>query len=307
MSLFKSKKKQLTRRELVLQRREASADQTASDLKEAANYRRSRTLSAKRAPLNEDKSERQQVWKLRQKRQKFSLILFGTIASSLIVIGLLSQLSASTQLQTPDLQSQSNSGRYIELIDKYYTSRPLERLRFMLDESALHAFFLEQAPEVKTIRMARGDQLGTSKMQLSFRQPTVQWASGKSTYYVDDSGITFEKSYFTDPGIVVNDQSGVPYQPGQEVINRQFLSFLGQSVSMLRDNQRPVSEVILPPNTIRQVEFKLVDPAHTIKMTVDRSAESQVQQALHALEYMDENKTIPEYLDVRVNQRVFYK
>ena len=56
---------------------------------------------------------------------------------------------------------------------------------------------------------------------------------------------------------------------GQEVINRQFLSFLGQAVSEFSQHKMNVSEVILPANTVRQVWFKVEGRETQIRMTVD--------------------------------------
>ena len=42
-------------------------------------------------------------------------------------------------------------------------------------------------------------------------------------------------------------------------------------------------------------------------MTVDRAAVAQVDQAVKAMRFIDERRLRPEYLDVRVDQRVFYK
>ena len=42
-------------------------------------------------------------------------------------------------------------------------------------------------------------------------------------------------------------------------------------------------------------------------MTVDRSAQAQVKQAIATLGYLDNNGAKPGYIDVRVDQRSFYK
>ena len=42
-------------------------------------------------------------------------------------------------------------------------------------------------------------------------------------------------------------------------------------------------------------------------MTVDRSAQAQVKQAIATLSYLDNNGAKPGYIDGRVDQRSFYK
>jgi hypothetical protein len=104
--------------------------------------------------------------------------------------------------------------------------------------------------------------------------------------------------------MAVGDESGLPTRGGQEVINRQFLSFLGQAVSEFSQYKMNVSEVILPANTVRQVWFKVEGRETQIRMTVDRSAQAQVKQVIATLSYLDNNGAKPGYIDVRVDQKI---
>ena len=149
--------------------------------------------------------------------------------------------------------------------------------------------------------------MARSSDKLTFRQPIAQWSSGNKVYFVDDGGVTFEQNYFNPPTVAVRDESGLPTRGGQEVINRQFLSFLGQAVSEFSQHKLKVSEAILPANTVRQVWFKVEGRESQIRMTVDRSARSQVRQAIVTLGYLDKNGQSSGYIDVRVDQRSFYK
>ena len=119
--------------------------------------------------------------------------------------------------------------------------------------------------------------------------------------------MTFERNYFAPPKLTVKDQSGAPLSGGQEVINQRFLSFLGQAVSQFAKNNLSVSEIVLPQDTVRQVLFLVEDKGYAVKMTVDTAAAAQVDQAVRAMRFIDERRLRPEYLDVRVDQRVFYK
>jgi hypothetical protein len=94
---------------------------------------------------------------------------------------------------------------------------------------------------------------------------------------------------------------------GQEVINRQFLSFLGQAVSAFKKEQVVVTEVVLPVETVRQVLFQLEGRPYPVKMTIDRGATAQVAEAMKAMRHLDAQGVSPQYIDVRVDQRVFYR
>lgn len=304
MGLFGRKKasKQLSRREILAQRRAAEHSPAA----DSGSYRRSRTL-AKSHGTGPVESERQAGWQLRQKRRKLLLWLSGSIGGALVVLLLLSQLSATVYIRTPNPEHAKFQDKYVAVLNEYLSVRPLERLRFATDQLAMEQYIINQTPEVRSAELVAGTSLGEGALQLSFRQPTLQWSSGGKTYYVDDLGVTFEQNYFADPAISVKDDSGVPAELGQEVVNRSFLSFLGQAVSLFTQNGLEVSGVVLPDSTVRQVEFQLGGKPYAVKMTVDRSAEEQVNEAMHAIKFIDANRRKPQYIDVRVDQRVFYK
>lgn len=298
----KKSQKDLSRREIIARRRLSEVSESTPH--DTGSFRRSRTLSSVR-PVSES-SERQVAWELRTKRRKLLSWLAGSVMAVALLLFLLSQLAATVKVVGPG-GSDSRFGQYAAALDQYFAARPLERLRFMVHQPSLQAFFGEKAPEVQSVRLVSGGELGSALMQVSFRQPTVQWVSGEKKFFVDDLGVTFEKNYFKEPAISVEDKTGIPPELGQEVVNRRFLSFLGQAVSLLRQDGATVSGIILPQDTIRQVEFSIQDKPYRIKMTVDRGVEAQVKEAAHAMKYIDQRSMRPSYIDVRVDQRVFYR
>ena len=297
----KKSDKNLSRREIAARRQVENYDNLPTQ-----SYRRNRTLNSRQTISPLEASERLEAHNLVRKRRHMMQKLFITAVCLAVVVFLLFQLTISVSVQTPDAKSSSNSGKYASVLNEYYNTHPAERFRFFLNNNDLRQFFLQKAPEVKTIRV-EGDFLARSAAKLTFRQPVAQWSSGNKVYFVDDSGVTFEQNYFNPPKVAVRDESGLPTRGGQEVINRQFLSFLGQAVSEFSQHKLKVSEAILPANTVRQVWFKVEGRESQIRMTVDRSARSQVRQAIVTLGYLDKNGQSSGYIDVRVDQRSFYK
>ena len=292
-----------TRREIAARRQAALINEDSSF--ETA-YRRNRNLNTRHTASPVETSERTvQHAKSRRRRTRWIILLSSALV--LIVIGLLAwQCTVTVSVQTPDAASAKEANRYHRLIDEYLSARPVERFLFVLNHQSLASFFLEKAPEVKTVRL-EADQLARPRLKLTFRQPVVQWTSGDKSYFVDDAGVTFSTIYVSSPSVIVKDQSGVPTAAGQEVINRHFLSFLGQAVAGFREHQLEVTKIILPQNTIRQALLSIKGRPYSIKMTTDREAAAQVAQAVKAMAFFQGSGATPAYIDVRVNQRVFYK
>lgn len=304
MKLPFSKKKSesnLSRREIAARRQAKIYEDLPTQL-----YRRNRTLNSRQAISPLEASERLEAHELVKKRRSVVRRLFMTAVGLAIIVFLLFQLTIDISIQTPDMKSSNSSKKYVAALNEYYSAHPAERFRFFLNNNDLKQFFLQKAPEVKNIRI-EGDFLARSAVKLTFRQPVAQWSSGGRAYFVDDGGVTFEQNYFDAPAVAVRDESGLPTRGGQEVINRQFLSFLGQAVSAFAQYKIKVSEATLPASTVRQVWFKVEGRATQVRMTVDRSAQSQVKQAIITLEYLGKAGNTPEYIDVRVDQRSFYK
>lgn len=303
MGLFGKKKTPLTRREIVAQRREQSVETAATS---PQSYRQNTTLNSRHTASPAESSERLAMHRLLQQRRRLMKYLLAIIISLAVVVSLLYQLVIQVSVISPNPMSASDTEKYTKLIDEYYALRPAERFRFFANHNDMVAFFLEKAPEVKTIRI-EGKSLAHGLVKLTFRQPVARWDVSGKTYFVDDSGVTFERNYFQSPSVIVKDESGVPTSGGDAVANRQFLSFLGQAVSHFHQKGYTVTEVILPANTVRQVHFRLKDHRFVIKTTVDRGVAAQVAQADASIRALSQQAAEISYIDVRVDQRSFYK
>ena len=300
--------RQPSRRDIAASRRVSVVPEsaTAPALDSSQAFRRSRTLVKR--PSTES-SERQVTHTLRAKRRKVVSGLLISLSVIAVLVGLLGQLSATVQVATPSgvTTDQQLQERYAAVFTDYTRTRPLERLRFMVDSTVLHAHFLEKAPEVQSVRVVSGDALATSMLELSFRQPVLRWESGGKQYYVDGQGVTFERNYFSEPAISVDDQSGVVPEAGHVVVNRRFLGFLGQVAARFEASGVVVNRVVLPENTVRQVEFGIDGKSYVVRMTVDRGVDEQTDRALKTMSWLDGQGIAPSYVDARVDRKVFYK
>lgn len=294
---------QPTRRSIAAQRQRRLHTEDA--LFEGA-YAKHRNLNTASTTTPAETSHRLAMHQLLSRRRRLRFHLTWLLLCLAVVGVLIMQFMATVRVVTPAATPASHTERYQQIVESYLASRPVERFRFMLRTDDLRAFFLEKAPEVHTIRL-EGGGAATAVAKLTFRRPVVQWSSGDTRYFVDEHGVTFKKAFGASPAIVVKDESGIPTSNGQEVINRQALSFMGQVVAECRERQLTVSEIILPEHSVRQVLISLQGKPYKLKMTVDRSAKAQVEQAAKAVQFVAARQLVPSYLDVRVDQRVFYK
>jgi hypothetical protein len=82
---------------------------------------------------------------------------------------------------------------------------------------------------------------------------------------------------------------------------------LGQVAARFEAGGAVVNRVVLPENTVRQVEFGIDGKSYVVRMTVDRGVEEQTDRALKAMSWLEGQGIAPSYVDARVDRNVFYK
>jgi hypothetical protein len=309
-----NKKQQLPARRSSASGRSARA--AASDLDERYAFRRNRTLTGSLVSsvpsANENRSElkstRVHAHGLRRHRRKLSALLVGIVAVAVGLLALIYQMTAIVHVASGTPKGIDHSV-YESKIQDYLTIHPLERFRFSVNADTLTSYLQKNGcPEIFHVASdARFDGLGTTKFMLEFRQPAVSWSTGSSQLYVDESGAAFTRNYFPDPAVKVIDQTGIETKNNQVLASSRFLGFVGMVIGKMKQYDLVVTSVVLPASTTRQIAVNVKGFSYPIKLSVDRPVGEQVEDASRAIRYLANKGITPQYLDVRVGGRAFYK
>lgn len=270
-------------------------------------YRRNRTMTD-RSTIPEV-SERARIHHLRAVRRKIGLMLLAIGGLFFIVLIGVSQFSSSVRIAIhgdAGISRTVDERKYQELFDKYYGKHPLDRFRFLTDIKQLTESMQAEAPEVKAIASSAMERIGVSRYELVVRRPVASWTVDSERYYVDADGVTFRENYFTDPKVSVVDNSGAQVVQGSAIASSRLLSFVGRVVSLSQDKDIDVTSIEIPSESMRQVHIK-GEGIPTVKMTIDKEAEGQVEDMSAALKYFKQKDQSPRYIDVRASGRVFYR
>jgi hypothetical protein len=305
-----------------VRRRAIDRDDSAQtgDLTTASSYafRRNRTLtgsllseisspSEHRADL---KSPRVQAHTLRYRRRKLVLRLFmlAICIAGLAWILYQSVVSPSVTLVGVDSPSAKTTRRYEKAIQDYLAARPFERLRALIDVKSLVDYLQHDYPEVQSVEPTIAFAgFGRTKFSIVVRHPVVSWQAGATLVFVDPSGAAFYRNIPESPVVQVIDRTGVQATTNKVLVSNRFLEFVGKVVGYFSAQKYTVSSVILPEGTTRQIEVKLEGVGYPVRMSIDRAAAGQVEDAVRAIRYCAEHSVGPAYLDVRVSRRAFYK
>lgn len=279
-------------------------------------FRRNRTLTGSLSSRVESvgghsaelRSPRVQVHDLRRHRRRVGLILSGV---ALVVAGL--SLLIYQSIALPHVSAVTSrpidSHMYEQKIQEYLSGRPIERYRFSIHLDNLATYLQTNGfPEVLSIAPdLHFDGLGATRFVITMRQAVVSWKSGSSQVYVDDKGNAFSRNYFEEPQVRITDKSGIQTKNNQVIASNRLLAFIGKVIGRMQANGFSVTQVTLPAETTRQVEVSMESVNYPVKFSIDRSIGEQSEDASRAIRYVDSQGIVPQYLDVRVSGRAYYK
>ena len=306
MGLFSKKKPDLPRRR--------QSDALNDSLDERYTFRRNQTLTGSASPRvvtandmsAQIRSPRAHAHELARRRQHVGSILFVTLLGCALLGFLIMQFTASVTVRSSELTMQLDD-RYSRDIEDYFNRQPIERLRFLLREDRLLAYLQSVAPEVAKVDVEGSVGYGNTAFALTMREPIVAWNINNNRQYVDTSGTAFTRNYYTDPKVQVVDESGIQINGGETVASNRFLGFIGRVVGLAKSSGYTVTDVILPRGMTREVDIKLEGVGYPIRFSVDRPAGEQIEDMDRALTWLTANSQSPEYLDVRVSRRSYYR
>lgn len=297
-------------------RRRLAHSEGVSSAPDQYTFRRNRTLTGSLAShvesAGEDgaelRSKRLRTHDLHAHRRRLSLYLFTSVCVVLVLGWIIYQSIAAVRV-TADTKQLIDQSLYGRMIQDYLVANPLQRLRPTLNTTALAVYLQTHgAPEVASVSSRLSyEEFGTSGIQLVLRKPVVVWKTGGTKLYVDGEGNAFSRNYYDDPSVEVVDQTGIQAQDNQVLASERFLGTIGRIIGKMRAQGYVVTRVILPVNTTHQLLISTEGLSYAIKFSVDRSVGEQVEDASHAIKYMQEKGITPGYIDVRVSGKAFYK
>lgn len=295
---------------------ESSQRATEAELRDRYAFRRNRTLTgsaassvvaAGGAASAQLKSPRLQAHELAEHRRRLGVVLSIVMLVGVVVLILVQQFTASPIVRSKNVAVSLDATMYEGLIQDYLKTQPLERFRFSLNTPALLGYMQKHAPEVQTIDVGGFAGIGKTSFTVVPRTPVASWTIGKGERYVDRTGTAFSRNYYKAPQVEIIDESGVQAVSGQAVASDRFLGFVGRVVGIAKTHGYTVTRVAIPEGTTRQIALIIKGLSYRVIVSIDRPAGGQMEDASRAIKWLKSHSTTPEYLDVRVSGRAFYK
>lgn len=293
-------------------------DLQSADFSDQRNqFRRGRTLtgSSSRAIASSNElhadmlSPRAMAHHLTAHRRRLVGRLIIAIVACLSLYVLLGQIAASLQVISKEqvILSPGQQQAYLKSTENYFHTRPVERFHPSLNTSSLITYLQQQHPEIATADIVLGGGFGEASVSLSFRQPIAHWNIDGQDEYVDKNGAVFKTNYFSAPALQIVDESGIAPVAGRSVASARFLGFVGLVVGDLEERGLKVTRATIPALKTRQININIENIPYVFKLSTDRSAGEQTEDASRIIAFLQKQNITPEYVDVRVKGKAFYK
>lgn len=253
-------------------------------------------------------SPRAQAHHLHRHRRRLTIRFTVVLVAGLLIYVFIGQLIGDTQISLRDGQlPPRQQAVYEQAVHAYLDRRPSERFYPALNQASMLTVVQQSHPEVKRLAVSLTGIPGEVSTNVELRRPVARWTVGGKEQYVDGEGYVFDVNAFDRPSVEIVDETGIAQEAQRAVTSNRFLSFVGQVVADMDTRGYTVERATMPLLTTRQIDIKLTDVPYRIKMITDRSPSEQVEDAARVVKYLKGQGISPEYVDVRVSSKAFYK
>lgn len=186
------------------------------------------------------------------------------------------------------------------------------RTKFTVETYEVEQALLDAFPELQDA-VLRLPVLGrTPTLVVEIRQPVLLLATAAKTYTLDANGIAVSEaksiSAEAKTGLpTIQDQSGVDVELGQQVLTQETVQFVLDALFLLKADSLAASGLTLPVS-INELDIRVEGLPFYVKTDTSGDVREQIGSFLAVYEYLGEQGITPaEYIDVRVEEKVFYK
>ena len=150
-------------------------------------------------------------------------------------------------------------------------------------------------------------------MVLTTVEPAMEFISVNGVFFVDKNGKVMARTSDLQKNElkklpIIRDDSGLTADPGKNIIPSFEAEFLSDLYSHLTEGKIPLESITLSGKTANEVDVRVTGLPYYVKFTVDSDPRQAVGTYLAVKSNLEaEGITPAEYIDVRVEEKVFYR
>lgn len=236
------------------------------------------------------------------------IVIIGSILFSLTLSS-----SANVTVFNDKPSPYRNQSEYSKKVKQLLDDDLLNKTKFTVSSDEVERRLMEAYPELDSV-LLRLPVLGRKPtLVVSIRQPALVLATNTGGgVIVDSSGVaaadikqlpSSEKQKLP----VVIDESGVELKVGQRVLPSETINFILDAKAQIDAKNLKISKMNLPVR-VNELDIYIEGLNYYVKTDASTDSRTQLGSFFATKNYLDSNNISPaEYVDVRVEEKVFYK
>lgn len=246
------------------------------------------------------------------------LRMLPTIIACLVIVGsilfslTLSSRPAVSFVPSDELSPYRNEDEYIRKAQELLESSIRHRLKLSVDTDVIEHQLIEAYPEIAAAQL-RLPILGRKPtLFLDIREPAMVLATNTKSFILDKSGTAVAEmrqipTHMRQTLLVLQDESNLATEVGKQAVTSGTVQFILALQAQLAAKEVKVSQLTLPA-VANELDIHI--EGHTYYLKTDTSGDARLQAGsfLAVKEHLEKQGITPsEYIDVRVEEKVFYR
>ncbi len=200
---------------------------------------------------------------------------------------------------------------YVTAVHEAFSS-PINRNKLTVNTAKISQDLKAQFPELQTVSVSL-PVIGTRPtVYIQPSIPKLVLVSKNGMYVLDANGRALiagnQVAKLNDLGVpVVNDESGLDIKTGDIALPRSVVAFIQEVTGQLKTKQLAITSLTLPLGT-NELHLRTDKAGYYVNFNLHGNAREEVGAYLATRQHLESTKKMPrEYIDVRVEHRVYYK
>lgn len=303
----------------MLGRKKTSSQNSARQTRIPVQRSENKEFFSYHAATNRDRDNapnRQRTGAPASEKKRFNL---QHIPVLLAVIGLsLSALYITTLQPSAVLRTEKNSVTlqsekvYREYIEKTLSSSVMNKSKLTFDSKKFEQDMIREFPELSSVIVSIPLISHKPIVNLTAQQPVLLMGSEKGVFILNKNGQAIVKASANRPveGLtvpLVRDDANIPIELGKGALTSQDVAFITSLVSQFENKKIGIDSLTLPP-LASELHVKPTGEKYYIKFSLLTDPRIVTGQYFAARKkFTADNITPSEYVDSRVEEKVFFK
>jgi hypothetical protein len=184
--------------------------------------------------------------------------------------------------------------------------------KLTIQTGKIEAALLERFPEIQAVAVKLPVLGRKPTLLIALYKPAAVLRTGTNSYILNQKGQIIASTAMLDDQLLgalvtIDDESGLEATISSQVVTTSTITFVQAVVAQLTAQSISIASLALPP-TPNQLDVRVQDTPYLIKMNISGDARLQAGSYISVREALAREGVVPaEYIDVRVEEKVFYK